>query len=86
MLFLKTDKLNNISLSSLQTISAEENLVRYYFNGFSIDVKKTENDIEDYFKFLKSLEETYEIIDESEFNEKFKDFFNKYSNLKKEIK
>ena len=80
MLFIKNEnKINNISLSNLQSITNEDNEdIVYQFNGFSITHQKiNENNIEDYFYLLKSLEERYEIIKDKEFTEEAEIFLNK---------
>ena len=78
MLLLKNkETLNNISISNLQSIIKEKNRITLYFNGFSIDVKDFKVEIEQYYYFLKSLEENYEIIEEEDFRIEILKFFNK---------
>ena len=79
MLFIKTEnRINNISLSNLQHIEDNGEVIVYQFDGFYITHQNiNKNQIEDYFNFLRSLEERYEIINEEEFTEEAENFLNK---------
>ncbi len=78
MIFLKEEnKLSNISPSNLQTITHEEQDIIYDFNGFELTIKNFDKDIEEYFNFLKSIEERYKIISEEEFEKEILDYFEK---------
>jgi len=81
MLLLKNEKtLNNISLSNLQSIIREKNQITLFFNGFSINIKDFKVDIEQYYYFLKSLEDRYEIIEEEDFGVEILKFFTEEAN------
>ena len=81
MLFLKNEKtLNNISISNLQSIAKRDDCITLFFNGFSIDIKDFKVDIEQYYYFLKSLEDRYEIIEEEDFGVEILKFFTEEAN------
>jgi len=81
MLFLKEkNKINNVSVNNIVSIRREllmDDVLIFEFNNFNISIKNfdKECDIEKYLDFFKHLEDKYDVIESSDFDREYIDYF-----------